>query len=175
MSYRPSLLTRLDAGDRALFLRCVVDARSARGWRWLWTTLTHLGGAWCSILAAVLPLAAGGTLARAAEGALLVLLVSHLAVQLVKRTAGRPRPSRATARAALAAEPDRFSFPSGHAAAAMSVAFGYAIGVPTLAPVLLAGALLVGTSRVCLGVHYPGDVVVGQAIAIATGLVLLGP
>ena len=31
-------------------------------------------------------------------------------------------------------------------------------------------AVLIGMSRVRLGVHYPGDVLVGQLIAIATGV-----
>jgi undecaprenyl-diphosphatase len=70
-------------------------------------------------------------------------------------------------------EPDKFSFPSGHAAAAMSIAFAYAVVFTALSLPLVVLAALVGMSRVCLGVHYPGDVLAGQTIALATGCALL--
>ena len=57
--------------------------------------------------------------------ALATLVASHLAVQLVKRTVVRARPGESGVHAPVVAEPDRFSFPSGHAAASMSVALGY--------------------------------------------------
>jgi undecaprenyl-diphosphatase len=41
-----------------------------------------------------------------------------------------------------------------------------------LALPLVALATLVGFSRVCLGVHYPSDVLAGQTIAIVTDLVV---
>ena len=106
--------------------------------------------------------------------ALATLVASHLIVQLMKRTVVRTRPSGAGMLAAIR-EPDQFSFPSGHAAAAMSVAVGYGTAFPVLALPLLALAMLVGFSRVRLGVHFPGDVLVGQAIAVATagGVLLL--
>jgi undecaprenyl-diphosphatase len=124
------------------------------------------------LLATTVPLALGGAIAEAGRRTLLILILSHLAVQLVKRTVSRPRPSNVVDCTTLVAEPDRFSFPSGHSAAAMAVAFGYAMAFPSLAVPLCAAAVLVGVSRVFLGVHYPGDVLVGQLVAVLTGLVL---
>jgi undecaprenyl-diphosphatase len=55
----------------------------------------------------------------------------------------------------------------------MSVAFIYASAFPSLALPLVALAVGVGMSRVFLGVHYPGDVLIGQVIAVITGVFVL--
>ena len=167
-----SLLEQLDARDRALFLHCTFLTTSSRVSRWFWLLLTHAGGATVTISAAAGPLLIGGPLAPAARHALLALVLSHVLVQMVKRTVGRPRPSRGVSIVSLAAEPDRFAFPSGHSAAAMSVAIAYAVAYPSLAVPLVLLATLVGMSRVFLGVHYPGDVLVGQLLAALTYLAL---
>ena len=112
-------------------------------------------------------------MATAATHALATLVLSHLAVQLVKRSVGRPRPSCGMLSHTLIVEPDKFSFPSGHAAAAMSIALGYAASFPQFAAPLFILAGLVGASRVCLGVRYPGDVAIGQLIALATGVAVV--
>jgi undecaprenyl-diphosphatase len=168
-----TLLARLDARDRALYARWALDQASARAVRWALIALTHVGGATSTILLCLLPLLRPGLAGAAGWRPLASLVFSHLVVQVIKRRVGRVRPSRALARAAAIHEPDRFSFPSGHSAAAMSTAIIYAVFFPVLAAPILVVATAIGLTRVLLGVHYPGDVLVGQAIAIASALVVL--
>jgi undecaprenyl-diphosphatase len=170
--WTPTLLERLEARDRALFLRVAFHSTESPSARWLWSFFTVLGGTPCAVGAAVLPMAMGGAWAAVARQALATLVISHIIVQLVKRTVGRPRPSAGVSCATLVAEPDKFSFPSGHSAAAMAVACVYAMAVPAIGAPLIVVALLVGGSRVCLAVHYPGDVVMGQLIAVVTAVVV---
>jgi len=104
----------------------------------------------------------------------LALLLSHLVVQVIKRRVIRERPHLRVVIGPHVVVPDKFSFPSGHSCAVMSVAFVHAVTYPWLAWPLLLIPMLVGLSRVRLGVHYPGDVFAGQAIAIATGILVMG-
>jgi undecaprenyl-diphosphatase len=136
--------------------------------------ITHAGGARASIGVCLASIALPGVTLASAWNTLLLLGVSHAVVQLVKRFVGRPRPAAGEARPALVDVPDRFSFPSGHACAAMAVAIGLAGAFPSIAVPLLIAAWLVGISRVVLGVHYPGDVLVGQAIALISAYSMLG-
>ena len=152
-------------------LRCAIAPTAPRSSRAVWTAITHLGGSGPTVLAAALPLLACCALHQAAKLALGTLIVSHVVVQVIKRTVGRGRPATVGS-VSLVREPDRFSFPSGHSAASMSVALVYGAAFPSWAAPFLILALLVGFSRVRLGVHYPSDVLVGQIIAITTLLVL---
>jgi undecaprenyl-diphosphatase len=166
-----SLLARLDASDRALFMRWAIDPST--GSRRAWVVLTHLGGLWCTVLAAGFPLLALAVLRAAAFRAACGLVISHAIVQIIKRRVLRERPSTGVGTEALITSPDAFSFPSGHATAAMAVAFVYAVAFPAWAVPLVMLAAAVGISRVCLRVHYPGDVLAGQAIAILTDLCVM--
>src|SRR5512143_331601 len=111
-------LVNMGRRDEALLHALVLRRRS-----WLDRVLrhlTHLGDAVTTVpLAAILlevsPRGVGGRAAWA-------LLASHLAAQAVKRTVHRPRPHLPAGVESLVRAPDRFSFPSGHAAATLSIA-----------------------------------------------------
>jgi undecaprenyl-diphosphatase len=89
---------------------------------------------------------------------------------LLKRLIARPRPhQRDSEIAPVIPPPDGFSFPSGHAMNAFAAATAVAGTFPLLGAGLLAISLLIGASRVFLGLHYPTDVAVGALLGIALG------
>lgn len=134
--------------------------------------VTHLGDAVVTIgTTLALLLGVAPALRNAGMRAAFALVASHAVVQLLKRTITRARPRMPEGFAALVQPPDRFSFPSGHAASSLSVALAVgAVLAPAAAALLVALALVVGLSRCYLGVHYPGDVIAGWMLA-ALGVV----
>ncbi len=167
-----AIRSRIDDADRRLLAAWCLRIDSPPTARRAWIGITHSGGAAATIAAVVLPLLIAPWPRAATLQVALALVVSHLVVQALKRAAGRNRPDIA----ALIRCPDCYSFPSGHATAALAVALGYGVAFPSAGIVLLPFGLLVGWSRVILGVHYPGDVVIGQVIAAASvaGVHLIG-
>ena len=136
--------------------------------RWL----THLGGARATLAMGMALLPFGGPTARLGLTVLLANVLSHAAVQVLKRTVVRARPCDIRGRPlAMVDLPDPFSFPSGHTAAATAVAASVAIAEPVFAPLVLPLAALIGYSRVRLRVHYVSDVLAGAALGLAGALV----
>jgi undecaprenyl-diphosphatase len=127
---------------------------------------THAGGARAtvglSLLLCLLPGTRGLGLLVAVANA-----ISHLAVQALKRTVGRPRPHLLGGFDPLAHVPDAFSFPSGHTTAASAVVLTLLLAGHPLGPALLPLVPVVGASRVYLRVHYVTDVAAGLILGVA--------
>ncbi|HUK65331.1 MAG TPA: phosphatase PAP2 family protein [Anaeromyxobacteraceae bacterium] len=96
--------------------------------------------------------------------------LAALLAQTLKRGLNRARPTSAIdGFEALAEDPDAFSFPSGHTAAAFAAAVALS-GEPACAgPIAFACATGIGLSRVYLGAHYPLDVLAGVLLGSVGG------
>ena len=153
-------------------------AEPVTGWVFFLTAL----GATPVLVAVTLSAAIGLVLRgswRSAVALVLAYAITDATVAVVKLVVERPRPDESLTQAG------GFSFPSGHSATSMAVygclAFALARaarGFPRVA-IVLAGVglvLLIGLSRIYLGVHYPSDVVAGWttggAVVIAAWLIV---
>ena len=133
-------------------------------------SFTHFGGA--AITLGISALAAVSLLMRRRPGAALLLagtvLTERFLVDGLKAWIGRPRPAIDP----LVHLPQSLAYPSGHAANSMAAFLAVAlIAAParyrwamTVAAFIL--AVLVGCSRILLGVHWPSDVIGGWALGM---------
>jgi undecaprenyl-diphosphatase len=113
--------------------------------------------------------------------ALLALLLTNVIVIILKFLVAEPRPFLTLPNVDLLVQVDGQSFPSGHSAssfaAATLIGLKYRLesrgSLRMLIYPLFIFALLVGVSRIYIGVHYPYDVIVGALIGILCGLTVL--
>lgn len=149
------------------------------GIRLFFRIISRLGdGVFWYVLALLLPLLLGmeGLAALGhitVTGLICVAVYSQLKNRLVRQ---RPFISWAAIRAHTAPL-DLYSFPSGHTMNAVNFAVLFSVFYPPLLWLVLPFTLLVGLSRVILGMHYPTDVLVGAVLGllIAYSSLLLWP
>lgn len=92
-------------------------------------------------------------------------------VEILKRLFAHPRPYEVLQVHQLIADNERgVSFPSGHAAVFFALAFSF-WGTKYFWPLFIF-ALIASVARVFVGVHYPGDIIVGLLISAATVFVI---
>ena len=109
-------------------------------------------------------------------------LIAHglaaLSANILKHAIGRPRPKFMHAgnlEFSPAAGSGWDSFPSGHAAAAISVATVLAIKFPRARWPILAAAVAIAASRILRGSHYLTDVAGGAALGCVMGVIATQP
>lgn len=163
-------VTWVQAFDAAVFLRVNrlhLGEGVARGLEGL-SRLMHYGEGWIIAVLAMMAVDLRAGLRATAE-ALPVLWLTMLTVNFpLKSLFRRRRPFLAFVKArVLGPRPRDFSFPSGHTAAAFGGAFLLSAHAPGWAAAFYSVAAVIGFSRIYLGVHYPGDVVIGGAAGIA--------
>lgn len=106
---------------------------------------------------------------RAAVFTALAVALSPLISAPLKALFDRQRPFAQGLWRGLGSLPDSASMPSGHAVTAFAGATAVSILVPRARLPALALATLIGVSRVYLGVHFAGDVLVGALLGILLG------
>jgi undecaprenyl-diphosphatase len=95
----------------------------------------------------------------------IVGLICTCTYKCLKHGTSRPRPYQSSRDIQCAAAPlDQFSFPSGHTLHAVAFSGIAVAGFPELCWLLVPFTLLIGASRLVLGLHYPSDVFAGAAI-----------
>lgn len=139
--------------QRGLSLTKFMKIISSLGDGYLWSALAVLFYAFTDV--SVLWLGTGIT----------AFAVELICYKIIKQSTTRQRPFRRNPSIQnLVIPQDEFSFPSGHTAAATVAAFLFGIAAPALMPIFFSLAVLIGLSRMYLGVHYPSDILMGFAL-----------
>ena len=108
--------------------------------------------------------------ASALASAALALLIN----QLVGKFWDRPRPFAAHPSAHVwGARSHDPSFPSDHASAAFAIAFAILLFDTLAGSLFLVAAFLIAVGRVVIGAHYPGDVLAGLLVGLASALIVV--
>ena len=110
------------------------------------------------------------------QAILLAFLIERPVYFVLKNSFKRNRPAAALENFVSVIIPsDKFSFPSGHTSAAFMMAtlisyFVQPVADLSLMLVLYSWAILVGFSRIILGVHFPTDTLMGAILGISVAL-----
>lgn len=163
-----NLTRRLAAADVALCL--LLNRGSSRpAIRLLFATVSRLGdGVFWYALMAVWPLLYGTPGLLASLHMVAVGTVGLLLYRGIKQRFVRERPFVTHATVRLGARPlDRYSFPSGHTLHAVAFTAVVTAHFPWAGWVVVPFTLLVASSRVVLGLHYPSDVAMGALLGAA--------
>ena len=141
----------------------------------VFSVLTVLGDVWAYVVVCLVLLVVGvryACLRGFGECLFVGVAVGALVSRCLKVLLGRARPFVSEDAGAFSLWSYEFaytSFPSGHSVVAAVFAVVLVRFCPVLLPVAVAVAVVVGVSRVVLGVHFVSDVVAGWYLGVACG------
>jgi undecaprenyl-diphosphatase len=146
-----------------LWLTAIFGLQGRRLVDFLMPRISWTGNGYCYPMLAALLLAVDPAVGRVFLSAAVAAFLIELPVyKLIKQSVKRDRPCEILPGVEGRVKPsDRFSFPSGHTAAAFLIATLLGNAYPYLFPIAGMWAMAVGFSRIYLGVHYPTDVAAG--------------
>ena len=159
------ILNTLTQYDTRMFLWCV----NSRHQNMLAKTARQVSRSGDGYLQVLIPTGLALVAGEAGKHLLLATLLAF-AIELpicwiLKNSFRRRRPPEAIPSfSSLITASDKFSFPSGHTAAATMLATLVYLSFGMLALPLMIWAAMVGASRVILGVHFPGDILAGATL-----------
>lgn len=106
---------------------------------------------------------------------LVAMLLAWVGVHVLRVWMPAPRPAQLGLGMQWLEHAARTGFPSMHAAGAFALAAGLSLGrMPRLAAVAWIMAATMAWSRVCLGVHFPSDVLAGALTGVVGAVVANG-
>jgi len=136
--------------------------------------ITHLGGATFTIVLPFTLIFFVPSMKLWAIQALIALTISHLIVRIIKKGYPRKRPYLTLPNTRTFPNPlVDYSFPSGHTTAVFSVAVAFSLNVTIASFILMPIAMIVGFSRMYLGLHYPTDCIIGAILGSVTALLVV--
>ena len=148
----------------------------APGWFRYWMiAATRMGDGWLWYALGTMLLVFGGPHRFAAVGAAgSAAVIGIFVFKLLKVLSQRPRPCQIEPHCwSKVLPPDRFSFPSGHAMTAFSIALVVSYFYPALQGMLFFAALSIAISRIVLGMHFLSDVLAGIVLVVALGCIAI--
>lgn len=136
--------------------------------------VTDLGGAiFSTVFSLVLVLLGNSTIRLIGLESLAVLALSQIVVHSLKLILSRERPYTIIEHLhTFGFNLKDYSFPSGHTTASFSIATVLALNIPSVSLLTFFIAIIIGISRIYLGVHYPTDVAAGIILGVGSAILV---